>query len=234
MRPLRPLLLCLGFSVLLLVSSNAKAQGKACEAGSRPGGWTEAENYVWNHICAGGIANFDEGRELDPGSSCYCVPTRRISWKFLNKILSDERFREAVTHRGVRIIGACFPDKIDLKNGRLPWPLELRHSRFEKGLNMLRLRADRHVSLKDSVVSGKLNMGSASIKGSLYMQNTFSEGINLREANIGGQLAMTGAEINGPIDMMSVSIGSHLSHLQNSNSTSRVELTDFDSWSFWL
>ena len=27
---------------------------------------------------------------------------------------------------------------------------------------------------------------------------------------------------------------SHLSHLQNSDSTSRVKLTDFDSWSFWL
>ena len=25
-----------------------------------------------------------------------------------------------------------------------------------------------------------------------------------------------------------------LSHLQNSDSTSRVKLTDFDSWSFWL
>ena len=32
----------------------------------------------------------------------------------------------------------------------------------------------------------------------------------------------------------SIKFAYDLSHLQNSDSTSRVKLTDFDSWSFWL
>ena len=231
MKPLRLSALCFYLSVILLASSNAEAQVEACQRQARPG-WSQAERHVWAQTCAGKIANLDENLELHLESpSCSFIPDRVISWRFLKAILSTKRFREAVTQRGLRITGACFPDEINLENEHLPWPLELKHSRFENELNMIGLRADGTVSVEGSLlkevnlwkaqikgrlemnratVEGKLNMGSASIGGSLIMKDVTCEEVNLLEVEIGGQLFMDDATVTGNLNMNSASIGSHL------------------------
>ncbi len=107
--------------------------------------WSEAEHFVWEKTCAGEEADFNsrEGKKLDPNSPYCWDNSRRISSEFLETILFEESFREAVTRKGVRIIGACFPEKVDLENGYLPWSLWLEHSRFGNGLNMRGLQAEK-------------------------------------------------------------------------------------------
>ena len=232
MKPLWVLALWFGLFVLVLASRNTEAQVEACEEGSRPDWWSEAENHVWDQTCIGEVANLSKDLELHLESpSCSLIPDRLISWRFLQAILSTKRFREAVTQRGLRITGACFPDNIDLENEHLTWPFELKYSRFENELNMIGLQADRTVSFEGSrlkevnlwkaqikgrfeinhaTVEGKLNMGSASIEGSLIMQGAACEEVNLLEVEVGGQLFMDDATVTGNLNMNSASTGSHL------------------------
>ena len=170
--------------------------------------WSEAERFVWEKTCAGEVADLNsrENKGLDPKSPDGW-DGRCISSEFLETILFEKSFREAVTRKGVRIIGACFPEKIDLEDGYLPWPLWLEHSRFENGLNMRGLQAEKWVSLEGSVVKGQLNLASASIGGNLVMEAgaTFEE-VDLRGAQIEGHLVMKSATVTGKLDLDSASI----------------------------
>lgn len=171
--------------------------------------WSEAERFVWGQTCAGKEADFNERgkKKLDPTSSLCWGESRRISSEFLETILFEQRFREKVTRKGVIITGAYFPDKLDLEDGHLPWPLNLNHSRLKKGLGMSGLQADRFVSFSGSCVMGKLDMNIVSIGSSLYMNDGTFEEISLRGARIGGQLNMSSATVTGELDMDAVSIG---------------------------
>ena len=170
--------------------------------------WSEAERFVWEKTRAGEEADFNsrENKGIDPKSPDGW-DGRRISSEFLETILFEKSFQEAVTRKGVRIIGACFPEKIDLEDGYLPWSLWLEHSRFENGLNMRGLQAEKWVSLEGSVVKGQLNLASASIGGNLVMEAgaTFEE-VDLRGAQIEGHLVMKSATVTGKLDLDSASI----------------------------
>ena len=85
-------------------------------------GIRHTSDFVWEKTAEADF-NSREGKKLDP-TSPYCWDnSRRISSEFLETILFEKPFREAVTRKGVRIIGACFPEKVDLEDGYLPWPL---------------------------------------------------------------------------------------------------------------
>ena len=115
-----------------------------------------------------------------------------------------------MTRKGVRIAGAYFPDEINLEDGHLPWLLGLQHSRFENGLNMGGLQAERQVSLEGSAVEGPLNLASASIGEALFMRDATFKEVHLRGAQIKGQLAMNGTTVTDTLDMASISIGRDL------------------------
>ena len=174
--------------------------------------WSEAEHFVWEKTCAGEQADFNsrENKKLDPKSPDGWDNSRRLSSEFLETILFEKPFREVVTRKGVRIIGAYFPEKIDLEDGHLPWSLELHHSRFENGPNMNGLQAERRVSLKGSVVKGKLDLKAASISDALLMNDATFAKVDLRGAQIKGQLAMIGATVKSTLIMDSVLIGGAL------------------------
>ena len=174
--------------------------------------WSEAEHFVWEKTRAGEAADFNsrENKRLDPKSPDGWDDSRRISSEFLETILFEKPFREVVTRKGVRILGAYFPEEIDLEDGHLPWLLGLHDSRFENGPNMNGLQAERRVSLKGSVVKGKLDLKAASISDALLMNDaTFAE-VDLRTAQIKGRLVMSGARVTGRLIMDSASIGGAL------------------------
>jgi hypothetical protein len=70
--------------------------------------WGEAEKFVWRKVCAGDAADFNVqyGTYLDPGRAEGLPDDRVLSSAFLRTIIDEERYRNALTRRGVRIIGA--------------------------------------------------------------------------------------------------------------------------------
>ena len=96
--------------------------------------WSKPERWAWKPICAGQVANFNKDKdELDPRKPDGWNDERKLSPEFLKEILLQEAYRSATPIMGVRIIGACFPEPIDLAHVRLDRQLWLRQCRFERG-----------------------------------------------------------------------------------------------------
>lgn len=197
--------------------------------------WTEPERWVWTQVCEGKIADFNirYSTTLDPKSPDGWKKNRELRGTFLEAILLHEPFSSALTHKGVRIIGAWFREKIDLESAEIDHEVWLDWSRVENSVKLSGARTGHLLSLEGStflrevILSrakfggqlnmvgskfiGKLDMDSMEVSGNLIMRGKAEFGdVRLRAAKIGGQLDMTGSKFTGKLDMDSMTIGSHL------------------------
>ena len=94
----------------------------ACHVSS-DSGWTPQEKFVWDRVCAGQIANFNVdpayGGELDPRKIEHLPENRILRSSFLETLLLSEKYRRALTHNGVTIIGARFDEVLNLEGAKL-------------------------------------------------------------------------------------------------------------------
>src|SRR4029453_2815681 len=98
------------FLVIWLAASGLPAQDIP-----PPGpGWSEPEQWAWEEIRAGRIADFNarEG-ELDPRKPDGWDGKRKLSPEFLKELLFRDPYRSAIPIEGVRIIGAWFAEPVD-------------------------------------------------------------------------------------------------------------------------
>jgi len=100
--------------------------------------WTKIEQWVWEQVREGKQADFNqlENIKLDPAESECCTSTRKLSSNFLETILLDNPFQSALTRKGVRIIGAWFPDSINLENAEIKHEICIDESRLDAGVNL--------------------------------------------------------------------------------------------------
>ncbi len=179
---------------------------------SAPDHWSEAETWAWAEIRAGRPANFNArfGR-LDPKSSEGWDDTRKLGQAFLETILLDDPYRGAIPRQGVRILGAWFPETIDLTNARVAHELWLHHSRFEASVQLTDMKALGVLSLDGSRFGGKLNMERLQADSGLFMRDgaKFAE-VVLRSAKIGDLLSMRGSRFGGTLHMDSLRVDGSL------------------------
>jgi hypothetical protein len=198
--------------------------------------WTEPESWAWQRICVGETADFNArtGVALEPRNLEGWSGDRTLSSEFLETILLYEPYRSSLTRKGVRIIGAWFPEPIDLENARIHAELWLDDSRFEKGVSLGGVRDDGLLSLEGSSFASDLNMYSAvfadsvniigckfagtvdmesiQVAQSLLMREKAEfRDVDLWEAKIGGDIDMRGSKFAGTVNMDSVEVGQSLS-----------------------
>ncbi|HKO09964.1 MAG TPA: hypothetical protein VJ487_19835, partial [Alphaproteobacteria bacterium] len=210
--------------------------GCAVDADKR---WTTQEKLVWAHVCRGEIADFNHeagyGGSLDPKAPKEWPAGRILTSSFLETILLKDKYRQALTRRGVRIIGARFTERLDLQIAELRHELWLAGSLLEKGaslyglrstrriifansklgedLDMRRLKVDEDVSIEDTEL-GKLDMDSAHVGGLSLSRSKFA-GVILAAAHIDGPLDLTGAKVGeklklGTLNMEGIQIADDL------------------------
>jgi hypothetical protein len=220
--------------VTWLVASAAAAQDA-----SPPGsGWSEPEQWAWEEIRAGRIADFNarEGN-LEPGKPDGWGDTRKLSPDFLKEILFREPYSSALPIEGVRIVGAWFPEPVDLASGRLTRQLWLHGCRLEEAANLSFLQVDDLLSLEasafagqgdglvsldltDAKVGGQLNMAGALVAGGLamgglqagdlFMRDAAFQDVDLVAAKVAGPLNMAGATVTGKLSMNALEVGQDL------------------------
>jgi uncharacterized protein YjbI with pentapeptide repeats len=201
-----------------------------------PSVWTPQEKWVWEQVSQGEIADFNKaegyGGKLSPRKSEGWKENRVLRPKFLETILLQENYRNALTRRGVRIVGAWFKEPVDLSDTTIPSQLWLDGSRFELDVDLSCLKSPSLLSLEGSVFirsldlarakveiinmigstfNGTLDMNSMEVGGHLFMSDKaqFAD-VDLGSAKIKGQLDMSSSTFNGTLDMNSMEVGGNL------------------------
>ncbi|HXB08284.1 MAG TPA: hypothetical protein VNW04_14235, partial [Puia sp.] len=197
--------------------------------------WTDPEKWVWQKVCSGEKADFNQklGAPLDPSSTAGWTADRLISGAFLQSILLAAAYRSTPSHRGIRIAGAWIKDPIDLSKGKLIAELWLDDSRFEEKVNCSRVQAIDLISFERSffagdlllyrmqstdalnlsaaVIKGQLSLYSASIDKDLYLTNRLTcTSLDLRNARIGRTITLHAARIAESLQMDGIWIGRDL------------------------
>ncbi len=177
--------------------------------------WTEPEKWAWTQICEGKEANFNERlkEKLDPRNPAHdgeWSDERKLSSIFLETILLHEPFRSAIPRQGVRIIGAYFPDDINLTDASIERPLMVHKSRFKSQVDMFRLKTLALISLEGSKFDGGLNMSSSLVGVHLFIRDAIFDKVDLKGTEISDYLDMNGSTFKGKLDMGSASVGVNL------------------------
>jgi hypothetical protein len=190
--------------------------------------WKPQEQFVWSRVCLGEEANFDieqgYGGDLDPKAPSGLPESRVLSSTFLATILLSDKYRPALTRRGVRITGARFTELVDLQNAELSTELWLERSLLEKGANLEGLRSTRRISLYGSKIAGPLKMGELDLRGDLSMggKGEFAA-VVLAYAHVGRYLNFSGSTVAEDLNMVNLQVDGDL--YMDDGKFTRVDLT---------
>ncbi len=187
------LLIALAASVNALADSPPQPipANRQCAVAADPD-WTKQEKLVWARVCTGEEANFNEEPGYGGDLASSSLPADRILRpSFLETILLKDKFRNALTRFGVRIVGARFTETVDLENAELRHDLSLKRSQLEDGINLTRAETTRRIALDGSTIFGAFDAEDCQINKDLSLHNTNMIGtVNLRRAHIGNVLVL--------------------------------------------
>jgi len=176
--------------------------------------WTSQEKFVWERVCIGEEADFNKepayGGELGPRKPGTLPEDRILTQAFLEKILFDEQDRSIIARLGVRIFGARFPEKIDLRNATLQNELWLDGCLLEGGADLSWLKSTQPVGIHSSKVDEELNMYSLQVDSNVFLDDSEFADVTLVGATIGHTLDMSGSKVSGKLDLDSLRVGVHL------------------------
>ena len=178
--------------------------------------WSDPESWAWIEICEGRDANFNRyiNLSLNPRNPLHDHewndPRRTLSRQFLRSILLREPYRSAIPYRGVSIVGAYFPDGIDLSDAMIEIPLQFTYSYLKSAVDLRRLSTPSFVSFANSKLDEVFTMDSATVGTNLLLKETELKSVILNGADIGGQVAMVGSSIKQELNMNSTVIGDSL------------------------
>ena len=176
--------------------------------------WKPQEQFVWNRVCVGEEANFNleqgYGGDLDPKDPAGLPESRVLSPTFLATILLSDKYRHALTRRGVRITGARFTERVDLQNAELSNELWLDRSLLEKGADLQQLRSTQRMTLDGSKITGPLKMAKLELRGDLSMGKAGLAAVDLGFAHVGGYLKLTGSTVTEDLDMVGLQVNGYL------------------------
>ena len=185
------------FALLTIAQRPALAQipllpGEPCNVPARAI-WTEPEKWVWSRICIGREADFNKLKGyLHPDRKEGWRKDRALSSEFLETILLYEPYRSAITRKGVRIVGAWFPGKVDLRKAEIRSDMWLNNSRFEDDVLLNGFRSGFGLALRKSMLAGELRLIGADIRDKLDLsQAKISKRIRMAGFRLGRSVALT-------------------------------------------
>jgi len=174
--------------------------------------WTAQEKFVWVHVCVGDIVDFNStpgfGGHLNPLTQQF--PANRVlRSSFLETILLTDRYRQALTRRGVRIVGARFDGPVDLQNAAIGHDLWLVECLFGSDVIFYGVRSTRSIYLSGSKIAGHLVMRELETDQDVIITGSEITALDLAAAHV-GFLTLTDSRISGNLDMEVIRVATSL------------------------
>ena len=155
--------------------------------------WTELEAWIWQAVQAGEVADlnrkYDEqlsasGDEQGWGDG---AKPRTVAARFLLDVLGRRELREAVTYRGLSIVGARFVERLELQGIRWPHTFRLDGCRFEAEILLSGAVVEGSLSLDGSACKAAVDMDSLNVGQSLFLRHRslFAGDLDLSSASVG-------------------------------------------------
>jgi hypothetical protein len=172
-------------------------------------GCSETERWVWEEVCAGRVADLDArcGVRLDPRDSVdnrWLDERRRIGAGFIERVLTQDPWRGALPHQGLRIVGARVAEPLDLFSARVAPVFWLVRSRVESRVDFNQARFESSVYLDATVFEAGINADKLQVGGDLCLRRhamVRNEPLLMGRANITGHLAMDGSAFTAGVDL---------------------------------
>ena len=188
---------CLNVPAQVLASVNGMDRSSAltCPVDPDPN-WKSQEKQTWtNLICLGKVADLVT---CPGGTRCQCDVANAINWssahemtpQFIETLLTNQKYRDLVARRGLRIRCAKFTQRVDLSDIKLSHGLRIEDSFFSDGL-----------STSDSHIVGNFSLSGSHLRGTLEATGMHVDGNLLldRRANFDDAVVLVGATIRGDI-----------------------------------
>jgi hypothetical protein len=207
---------------LLGASFEARSEGRPaapsadgnCSVAADTQRWSKQEIFVWERVCAGDIADFDEGtadgEKLDPNGPEGLPESRILRPKFLETIPLEDKYRAVLPRRGVRIEGARFTERVDLVNADLKHELWLNRCLLEQGADFSGAKSTHLLSFDRSKVNHEFTANWSRIDESLNMRDARFADIAMESAHIGGMLRLDRSTVTGKLDLDELHVDSSL------------------------
>lgn len=195
-------------------------------------GWTEAEQWAWRRICQGQPADFDlrYSLTLDPANKEQWTAAERrrrlLRPAFIDMILFQSPWKEALPRLGVTIKGALFEQDLSLYHGEITRPLALNNCRLEKNLHMAGCRTEHFLTFLGTVVLGNLNLVSLRAGPGLVLSGGRFGAVNLTGAQVQGNLEMENTTVIGPAEMSGIKVGRFLIMRQGKFQQTRMYMAE--------
>ena len=175
--------------------------------------WTDQEKFVWAKVCAGDVADFNEGSNYGGKIDARTTPfpdQRILSGAFIHTILTNHLYRDAITSRGVRVFGARFTQPINLANVALANELWFENCVFEKGVDLSWLQTSQPMGFNKSKATGKLTLYAAQISGDLQAISSVIDRLDLSGARISRTVDLHDSHVTGGVEMPGMDVGADL------------------------
>lgn len=149
-----------------------------------------AAAWAQQWICEGKPADFTKlpNAVADPRQSQgWDDPRRLLNRDFLIQMIGGGGC--PVPPLSIEIVGAWFPEPIDLQGANIPMQLQITDSRFGSAVNLERVSAGKLLSFAGSRFGGPLLMTELAVRGSLLLGDgaSFEDKVVLSGASIDGQ-----------------------------------------------
>lgn len=204
---------CIKISVLLLLTGICSPVGASpalpveqCQTKSHTS-WSEAEAWVWENICTGSSASFNlrYSEHLDPASQGGWdneERDRRLSQNFIEMILLHQPWAGAIPRQGVIIMGALFPEGINLENAKIKSELTIGRSRFPSWLVLMEASFDGSVYFDGSVFESSMYIESMDVSNSLSLRGIKARGkLDMNDVKVGRTLVMSDSTFDNEVIM---------------------------------